>query len=320
MKSIAIMPGVELIPLSPRCAAAAPDDLECALALGCFDGFHIAHRAIADAARELAAVSPTMLAGAFCFAQPPAAYFGRPVPMITDTAEKCRLFAAAGLDLAFVADLAAIKDQSAADFIEITLRTLCRCRAVACGFNFSFGRAASGTPAELCRAFGEENTKILPPRLIGDTPISSSRIRSLIDAGEMEAAAELLGRPFSICGEVIHGRGDGKKLGFPTINQLPAEGMLTPPPGVYISRAEIAGGESLPAITDIGTAPTIDKTGVLRYETHLLTPPAGSLYGCSPRVEILHRLRGEVRFPSTAALTEQIEHDVERAREFFGLG
>lgn len=315
-KSITIMRGIDLVPLSTRYPADGAFD--CALALGCFDGFHTAHAAIARAARELASSRPPMLAGAFCFAKPPAAYFGGSVPMITDVAEKCRLFAEAGLDVAFVADLDEIKDLTAADFTEKVLRGLCRCRAVSCGFNFTFGSGAAGTPAELCRVFGNENTKILPPLLVGDKPISSSRIRSLISSGDLEGAAELLGRDFSICGEVIHGRGDGRKLGFPTINQHPAAGMLTPPPGVYISRAEI-GGEHLPAITDVGTAPTIDKTGVLRYETHLLTPPEMSLYGMSPRVSLLHRLRGEIKFSSTEELTDRIAKDVATARAFFGL-
>ncbi len=311
------MRGVELFVLTPKCCA--DNSFECALALGCFDGFHTAHAAIARAARELAATRPQMLAGAFCFAQPPAAYFGKSVPMITDVTEKCRLFAAAGLDIAFVADLDAIKDLTADDFTAKVLREHCHCHAVSCGFNFTFGRGGTGTPTELCHAFGDDSAKVLPPQLIDGKPISSSRIRSLINDGDMESAAKLLGRDFSICGEVIHGRGDGKKLGFPTINQLPSAGMLTPPPGVYISRAEIRDGECLPAITDVGTAPTIDKTGVLRYETHLLASPDESLYGTSPRISLLHRLRGEIKFASAEELTDSIARDVAKARAFFGL-
>lgn len=309
------MYGIEFIPLSPDCPPEGSFD--CALALGCFDGFHTAHRLIADAAVSLAAHSETV-AGAFCFREPPAAFFGRDIPIITDTAEKCRLFASAGLKFAFVADFAAVRELSPDDFMRNILGGHCRCRAAACGFNFSFGKNAAGTPDDLCGFLGADRVSVLPPLNADGAPVSSSRIRALIADGKIDEGNRLLGHPFSIGGSVIHGRGDGKRLGFPTINQTPAPGALRPLAGVYVSAVSLCeGGALLPAVTDAGVAPTMDKTGVFRYETHLLDSPDASLYGTSPRVFLFRRLRGELKFESPEALVAQVARDADAARRYF---
>lgn len=311
------MYGIEFVPLAEGCPA--PGSFDCALALGCFDGFHTAHRAIAEEARLLAA-QDSLIPGVFCFRDPPAAFFGKDVPVITDTAEKCRLFALAGLKFAFVADFAAIRGISPADFMHDVLYDFCRCRAAACGFNFSFGINASGTPDDLVGFFGHDRVRVLSPRTVGGVPVSSSRIRTMIEDGDIEEAASLLGHPFSVSGSVIHGRGDGVKLGFPTINQIPADGAVRARAGVYISAAVLdTAGDSpvLPAVTDAGVAPTMDTTGVFRYETHLLAPPDRSLYGMSPRVFLLRRLRDEMKFDSPEELVARVEHDTAEARRYF---
>ena len=192
----------------------------------------------AELARRLSAAGDVLLPGAFCFSDPPAAFFGKDVPIITDTAEKCRLFAEAGLAFALVADFSAVREMPPADFM-----------------------------------------------------------RGLLAEGDIPQANALLGHPFSVCGTVRHGRGDGKKLGFPTINQLPADGALRPAAGVYVSAVKLPGSDALlPAVTDAGVAPTMDMTGIFRYETHLLDAVDVLLYGESPRVFLYKRLRGEMKF------------------------
>lgn len=235
------MHGIEFIPLSPDCPA--PGSFDCALALGCFDGFHRAHRMItssaAELARRLSAAGDVLLPGAFCFSEPPAAFFGKDVPIITDTAEKCRLFAEAGLAFALVADFSAVREMPPADFMRGLLYGDCRCRAAACGFNFTFGKNAEGTPRDLESFFGADRVSVCAPLLSDGETVSSSRIRRLIAEGDIPQANALLGHPFSVCGTVRHGRGDGKKLGFPTINQLPADGALRPAAGVYVSAVKL---------------------------------------------------------------------------------
>lgn len=311
------MYGIEFVPLARDCPA--PGTFDCALALGCFDGFHIAHRKIAAEAGALAARA-SLVPGAFCFGKPPAAFFGKDVPIITDTAEKCRLFALAGLKFAYVADFAAIRDMSPDEFMRTVLRDFCRCRAAACGFNFSFGKNAAGTPGDLTAFFGKDNVRVLPPLTSDGAEVSSSRIRLMVSDGDVEGAGRLLGHPFSVSGNVAHGRGDGKKLGFPTINQAPAAGALRPLAGVYISVVMLDGEESpviLPAVTDAGVAPTMDSTGVFRYETHILDSPRVSLYGTSPRVFLLRRLRGEMKFDSPDRLVSRVAEDTAAARRYF---
>ena len=314
------MYGIKFIPLTPDCPPAGSFD--CALALGCFDGFHTAHRKITDAAASLAkrlsAGGKRLSCGVFCFSEPPAAFFGKSAPILTDTAEKCRLFAEAGLEFAFIADFAEVRELTPLQFAGEILSDLCHCRAAACGFNFTFGRNAMGTPDTLRDFFGGDRVEILPPVMEGGKAISSSRIRELIAHGCIEEASALLGHPFSVCGEVRHGRGDGAKLGFPTFNQLPPQGAATLLPGVYVSTVILSPKkEPLPAVTDAGEAPTMDTSGVFRYETHLLADPGVSLYGSSPRVFFHKRLRGEMKFASPKDLVTQIERDVAAARNYF---
>jgi riboflavin kinase/FMN adenylyltransferase len=149
-------------------------------------------------------------------------------------------------------------------------------------------------------------------RVIG-SPISSSRIRRAVQAGEVELAGELLGRPFAIEGTVGHGAGRGAALGFPTAN-MRVRNELLPQDGVYVTRA-IFEGRSHQGVTNIGSRPTFENQD-FAVETHLLDA-APDLYGRDLEIEFLARLRQELRFESTQALVEQVRRDVERAREFF---
>ncbi len=313
------MQGISFIPLSSRSAADA-GNFDAALALGCFDGFHRAHRTITDAAAALCGDRGCLHPGVFCFSEPPAAFFGKEVPTLTDREEKYRLFAEAGMEYVFEADFSALRELSPDAFLKDVLYGYCRCRAAACGFNFTFGRGALGTPRELAAFFGKGAVNVCPPLLSDETPISSSRIRELVASGKIEKANALLGHPFSIGGQVEHGRGDGRRLGFPTINQRPATNAARAAAGVYVSIVEIRDAHGVPhrypAVTDAGTAPTMDTTGSFRYETHLIDVGDIMLYGASPRVFLLARLRDEKSFTCAEELTLQVERDIAAAREY----
>jgi riboflavin kinase / FMN adenylyltransferase len=143
--------------------------------------------------------------------------------------------------------------------------------------------------------------------------VSSSHIRGLVLGGAVEYADQLLGAPFTITGEVVHGDKRGRELGFPTANLVPREGYVTPGHGVYACRATTAGGDTYAAATNVGVRPMF-VTGRGELVEAFLLDYDGDLYGTQLRLEFLKRLRGEKRFASVDALVEQMGRDVEEAR------
>ncbi len=285
------------------------------LALGSFDGFHLGHRAVIDAAvalaRELGA-EPAV----FCFDIPPACYApGSTVKILGDKNERKELFAARGISSLFVAGFEELRGLDARDFITEILMKECGAVGVVCGFNFAFGKNRAGTPL-LLRDYFRDRVITLDPIYNGELPVSSSRIRTAITDGDVELAASMLGRRYSITCEVSEGRKDGRKLGFPTINQHPDEKRAIPAHGVYVTKTILPGGQVFPSVTDVGLAPTLDQSGRVRLETHLLdtfienSPP-------SAKIEFIEKIRGEFVFNSVDELKAQIATDVEYARNYF---
>lgn len=285
------------------------------IALGSFDGLHLGHKAIIDTAYNLAERLNASLC-VFSFALPPASY-ANPQRRISlnNTDERLCRFGAMGADLAIFADFSAIKDMTPDDFIQKMLVGRFNAIATVCGFNFCFGKDRQGTPETLKQYFGE-NAVCVDAVMHGGAPISSSRIRALIEDGRVDEAAEMLGAPYSITLPVSTGRGDGRKLGFPTLNQIPSESRLIPKFGVYATRTVLPDGKKVLSITDCGTAPTLDSRGQVRVETHLLDTSA-NLYGKNVKVEFLRYLRGEQVFPNADALVRQVSADIEAARAVF---
>lgn len=285
------------------------------IALGSFDGLHLGHKAIIDTAYDLAEQLNASLC-VFSFATPPVSHANphRRI-LLSDKSERLYRFGAMGADLAIFADFSEIKDMSPEDFIEKMLIGRFNAIATVCGFNFCFGKDRSGTPEVLKRYFGE-NAVCVDAVMHGDAPISSSRIRALIENGNVEQAAEMLGSPYSIALPVSEGRGDGRKLGFPTLNQFPPENRLVPKFGVYATRTHLPDGRKVLSVTDCGTAPTLDSRQMVRVETHMIDTSA-NLYGKTVKVEFLRYLRGEMVFPSVDALTRQVNEDIEAARAVF---
>ena len=285
------------------------------LALGSFDGFHLGHRAVIDAAVSLAkelGAEPAV----FCFDVPPACFApGSDVKVLGDKEDRKELFAARGISSLFVAEFSELRGLDARDFITEILIGECGAIGVVCGFNFAFGKNRAGTPL-LLRDYFKDRIITLDPIYFGEHPVSSSRIRAAIKEGDVVLAHRMLGRPYSIKEKVSEGRHDGRKLGFPTLNQFPSEIRSTPAFGVYVTRATLDDGTVYDSVSDVGLAPTLDSSGRVRIETHVLDTVLQET-PASIRVEFLERIRGEQVFAGIDELKARIALDVEYAGNYF---
>jgi riboflavin kinase/FMN adenylyltransferase len=179
---------------------------------------------------------------------------------------------------------------------------------VSVGENFRFGAKARGDPRMLASR-DEFETKVVPLVEVDGEIVSSTRVRSLVAAGEVEAATRCLGAPFLFEGTVVEGDGRGRELGFPTANIVPADDLVSPGHGVY---AAFADGQ--PAAVNVGIRPTFETGRGLLVEAYLLDFE-GDLYGRTLRIAFISRLRGERRFPGVEELIAQMHRDVEAARK-----
>ena len=298
---------------SPYCAAYFPEGLTAAL--GSFDGVHLGHaELIGEAvknARERGRASAV-----WTFSDESSSLPGKQgMRSITTLGEKLELFAELGADYALLADFGQVRDLSPREFVEGMLKRDCGVRTVVCGFNFSFGKGGAGDPAVLSELMGEENCIIVPPVCVDGSPVSSSAIRRLIESGDAEEAAKLLGRPFFIDFPVVHGKELGRTIGLPTINQDFPAGHVIPEKGIYACLVDI-GDRSYPGVSNVGTRPTVDNSGRINCETHIIGY-SGWLYGENIKVSFYKRLRGEKKFPDVASLKAQIERDAASALEYF---
>jgi len=306
-----------------------------AFAIGNFDGVHLGHQALLHAAREEAAPRAGEVA-VLTFDPHPARLFAPALapPLIVSLARRLELLAAAGADWVvvepFTREFASIE---APAFVRDVLAGDLGARDIVVGYDFSFGKGRKGD-ARLLTSEGAAlgiGVRIVPPVLAEGLTCSSTKVREFVLEGRVEGAAMVLGRPFEITGEVVRGAGRGRALGMPTANLRP-ESELLPRPGIYAGRAVIleeqegAGGAngSRPAAAapapahlcalSVGTNPTFTDAGTLTVEAHLLDFDA-DLYGRRLRLEIVHRLRDERRFDSSAALMNQIADDIARTRQ-----
>lgn len=292
------------------------------VALGNFDGLHLGHHAIMRRTLELArdrGGDPI----AFTFSPHPTAVLApqRAPAMITSLASRLGSLRDAGLTgtvvQRFTRSFAMLTPE---EFVRDVLVGALGLSAVVVGYNVTFGRDRLGTPerlAELGRSYGFA-VDVVPPVTVGEQTVSSSGVRRMIAAGDVQQAARLLGRPHALVGLVRHGDRRGATIGFPTANVFPRGGML-PPDGVYAVRVALGGGPlALPGVANLGTNPTFGAVG-RRLETHLFDFTA-DLYGQRIRVAFEQRLRGEVKFPSVQELIAQIRTDAIAAREVLGVG
>ncbi len=197
--------------------------------------------------------------------------------------------------------------RSAEEFIEDVLIARLGAEQVSVGENFRFGAKAKGDPAMLA-ARREFETRVVPLVETDGETISSTRIRALVAAGDMEGARHCLGAPFMVEGEVVSGDQRGRELGFPTANIVPDDRLAIPGHGVYAAFANGA-----PAAVNVGVRPTFESGRGVLIETYLIDFE-GDLYGTEMRVAFVERLRGEKRFSSVEELIAQMRIDVEDAK------
>jgi len=194
------------------------------------------------------------------------------------------------------------------EFIEDVLVGALSAQRVAVGENFRFGKKARGD-AEMLAADGRFEVNVEPLLEVDGEVVSSSHIRGLVLGGAVEYAGKLLGAPFAMTGEVVHGDKRGRELGFPTANLIPPDGYVVPGHGVYAARAN-----GVPAAVNVGVRPQF-VTGRHELIEAYLIDWEGDLYGQPLTIEFLKRLRGERRFPSVDDLVAQMAQDVQQARE-----
>ena len=282
---------------------------DCVLALGFFDGVHIAHRDLLLAAKRIAE-ERGLAFGIFTFGSEGG--IKKSVRRLYDDGEKAELFCAVGADFTVYADFGKIASLSPEEFVANTLCADLNCHVCVAGFNFRFGKGASAGAIQLSGYMQECGCDaIICDEITADdgSTLSATGIRGLIEEGRTEEANMLLGSPYYIKGRVLHGRADGRKLGFPTANIEIGEGKIVPRLGVYRTAVAID-GRIYSAVTNIGRCPTFMGEST-RLEAHLIGFD-GNLYDKEIKVYILGFLRDERKFGSLDELKAQINLDRER--------
>jgi riboflavin kinase/FMN adenylyltransferase len=285
------------------------------VAIGNFDGVHRGHRAVIGAALDQARALGRP-AAALTFEPHPRAYFnpGEPLFRLTDEAVKLRLLASTGLDGAIVLTFdAALAGLSAQEFVDRILVERFAVSGAVIGFNFHFGMNRAGSP-DFLKAQGKRHGFAVDvvPRFEDDgRPVSSGPIRDALAAGRLDQAAELLGYPWFVSGEVIHGDKRGRELGFPTAN-LKLDAACGLRHGIYAVRVA-AGERRYSGVASFGRRPMFD-TGAVLLEVFLFDF-AGDLYGQNIDVAFIDWIREERMFDSAGALIAQMQDDSRIARE-----
>lgn len=272
------------------------------VAVGEFDGVHLGHRRVIEGSDTVLTFDPHPLQ----VVRPEAA-----PKLLTSLDAKAELIEALGVqELVVIPFDERFAQQSPEEFIDHVLVERLGAERVSVGENFRFGRRAAGDPAML-QADGRFETRVVPLVEVEGEVVSSSHIRGLVLAGEVELASRFLGSPFELRGEVVQGDRRGRTLGFPTANIVPDEALVCPGHGVYAARADGAC-----AAVSVGVRPTFGTGRAVLVEAYLIDRDV-DLYGRRLAVQFIQRLRGERRFESVEALVEQMRADVSRTREIF---
>lgn len=282
-----------------------------AVALGNFDGMHVGHMAVLEAAKSFE--SEGLLPVAVLFDEHSLkAITGKAPAMLMTVTERNRIINENGLRIETLV-FNEIRDLSPSAFVEKILVGRLGAAAVCCGYNYRFGKGASGTAqtmSEICGRLG------LKCRVSGEVDVdrcavSSTKIRGFIENGEIEKANKMLGRPFGFSSRVIDGDKRGRVLGFPTINQIIPEELAMPRFGVYQSVVTVK-GEKFKGVTNVGRRPTVGTEKILS-ETHILDFDR-DIYGENVDVRLIKFIRPEKKFSSFDELARQIKSDAKEVR------
>lgn len=285
------------------------------LSIGIFDGVHLGHQRLLSYLKQ-EAESKGCLSGVVTFKTHPESVLspGTTIPWLVQLEDRIALIREIGIDiiavLSFTPELSRL---SAREFVQILKNSLRMCGLIV-GPDFALGRNREGN-IESLRALGRElgySVEVFPPITLDGTVISSSTIRQLLLQGDIRRVEKLVGRRFTIKGQIVTGDRRGRRLGFPTANLQIEPDQALPADGVYATIAYID-GQPLLAVTNIGVRPTFggDKRLV---ETHVLDYD-GNLLGQQLKIEFLERIREERRFATAEDLKAQINRDIEKARK-----
>jgi len=293
--------------------------LPCALAIGNFDGVHLGHQALLKELKAVASTQPLQTA-VMTFEPHPREFFApeKAPSRLASLREKLERFSDAGVDVVYLCRFnQRFASFSSEAFINDILIKSLNAKTVLVGEDFRFGAGRRGGVVDIANAglnlisLPQVNLSDVDVQALGDSErVSSTRVRNALAAGQLNVAKNLLGRPYSISGKVIHGAQLGRKLGFPTANvhmrhERPA---LT---GVYAVKLD-----GLNGVANLGVRPTIAGVPKLLLEVHLLDFD-GDLYDKHVHVEFFHKIRDEMKFDGLDALKAQIAKDVQVARHFF---
>jgi len=275
------------------------------ICLGFFDGLHLGHTHIVDKAlQESDNVSLLTFEGSIKYLLSKR----EENEVLTSVEDRKEILSAKGVKSLFVVDFTEdILNMDPVEFIKKILLPL-NIDTIYIGSDFRFGKAAKGNPDLLRQYF-----KVVEVDFIyayDKVKISSTLIIDLIHKGEIEKANKLLGREYYINGEVIHGLGNGRKLGFPTSNIKPITNYVIPKKGVYATLISVQGGKELLSMTDIGVHPTIDELNKLSIETNIISKDE-DIYGKKIKLSFLSFIRDEQKFASVNKLVEQLTKDRE---------
>lgn len=291
----------------------------CVATIGNFDGVHSGHRAVIE--RLVAEGRRLRLPVCVVLFEPqPREYFdhAKAPPRLMRLREKVDRLSELPIDYTLILRFnAALANLPPTAFIEEILIQALHVKYLVIGDDFRFGRRREGH-FNLLQDYGARlgfAVADTPSVIVDGERVSSTLIREALLAGDLDRAARLLGKPYEVCGRIIHGHKRGRDLGFPTANLL-MQRKNTPVQGVFAVTMRGLGKTPLPGVANVGSRPTISGDATLLLETHLLDF-SGDLYGKRVEVEFHRKLRDERRFSGLSALRTQIEQDIQTAREYF---
>lgn len=290
-----------------------------AVAIGKFDGIHLGHQKLIQKIIEQKAKG--YLATVFTFDTSAAAFFGGEEKELTTREEKRIVFEKMGVDV--LIEFPLNRETAATEPVEFVQRYLVsqmQAAYICAGTDLSFGRRGAGNYELLQQyadSYGYQVELIDKVRMDGEE-VSSTRVREAVRTGQMEAAARMLGTPYSVSGTVEHGRRLGRTIGMPTANLLPEQDKLLPPNGVYYSKV-LMGGRIYRSITNIGCKPTVSENHIMGVETYLYDF-AGDIYGKDITVQLLAFRRPEMKFDGVDSLKAQMQKDIAAGQIFSDKG
>lgn len=299
------------------------------IALGFFDGVHLGHAALLKRVAQVAQDKGLLPAALTFDRHPGSALTGTAVPLLTTVDDRAALMERLyGIREEIVLPCGGgMLDTPWREFVTRFLVEEHQVAHVVAGEDFRFGRFGEGTVdklRELCAQLGL-GCDIIPKVKLDGITVSSTYIRKLVGAGELERANRFLGHPYGLTGRVEHGKKLGSRLGFPTVNLTPAPELLIPAHGVYAAKVWLLAGRAgsgeeergpYLAVTNIGIRPTVDDGNAVTVESFLLDFD-GDLYGQALRLELYHRLRSERAFDDLEELRAEISRNVAQARAYF---